>query len=157
MNGVTLITGGAGYIGAVATEELLGSGRRVRVLDSLLHGQNEIAKTLEDKGVEVIRGDIRDADARARALDGAEAVVHLAAIVGDPACARDPQVSDEVNVRGHRRRSSPTPRRPACSASCSPRPARTTGAWPTRRCRSPRRASCARSRSTPSRRSGWRS
>ena len=47
----------------------------------------------------MIRGDVRDGDARARALDGADAVVHLAAIVGDPACARDPQESDEVNVQ----------------------------------------------------------
>jgi nucleoside-diphosphate-sugar epimerase len=52
--------------------------------------------------VQVIRGDVRDADARRRALEGAEAVVHLAAIVGDPACARDPQRSDEVNVQATR-------------------------------------------------------
>ena len=58
--------------------------------------------------MQVIRADIRDAEARRRALDGAEAVVHLAAIVGDPACARDPEVSDDVNVRP-RARSSQTP------------------------------------------------
>src|SRR5581483_7855712 len=68
-------------------------------LDSLLHGQEDIASEQEQKGIEVIRGDIRDGDARARALGGAEGVVHLAAIVGDPACARDPQESDEVNVQ----------------------------------------------------------
>ena len=100
MDGLTVITGGAGYIGAVATEELLGSGRRVRVLDVLLHDQNQIAKSLEDMGAEVIRGDIRDGEARKVALEGATELVHLAAIVGDPACARDPQVSQEVNVRG---------------------------------------------------------
>jgi nucleoside-diphosphate-sugar epimerase len=100
MSGVTVITGGAGYIGAVATEELLGSGRRVRVLDVLLHDQDEIARSLEDAGAELIRGDIRDADARRAALEGADELVHLAAIVGDPACARDPKVSQEVNVGG---------------------------------------------------------
>jgi nucleoside-diphosphate-sugar epimerase len=52
--------------------------------------------------VQVIRGDVRDDGARGRALAGVEAVVHLAAIVGDPACARDPQVSDEVNVQATR-------------------------------------------------------
>jgi nucleoside-diphosphate-sugar epimerase len=95
----TLITGGSGYIGALLARELREAGRDVRVLDSLLHGQQDIADEQEQAGIEVIRADIRDADARKRALDGAEAVVHLAAIVGDPACALDPAVSDEVNVQ----------------------------------------------------------
>jgi nucleoside-diphosphate-sugar epimerase len=95
----TLVTGGSGYIGGMLVKELLEGGHDVRVLDSLLHGQEDIASEQEQAGVQVIRGDIRDADARDRALKGADAVVHLAAIVGDPACARDPQVSDEVNVQ----------------------------------------------------------
>ncbi len=99
MDNTTLITGGSGYIGAMLVKELLDAGREVRVLDSLLHGQEEIAAEQERAGVQVIRADIRDADARRRALDGAEAAVHLAAIVGDPACALDPEVSDEVNVQ----------------------------------------------------------
>ena len=99
MSGVTLVTGGAGYIGALASEELLDSGRNVRVLDVLLHGQEQIAKSLEEKGAEVIRGDIRDPEVRRAALQGAEELVHLAAIVGDPACAQDPEVSNEVNVK----------------------------------------------------------
>jgi nucleoside-diphosphate-sugar epimerase len=98
----TLVTGGSGYIGALLVEELLQAGREVRVLDSLLHGQEDIAAEQEGKGVEVIRGDVRDAEARARALKDAEAVVHLAAIVGDPACALDPKVSDDVNVQATR-------------------------------------------------------
>jgi nucleoside-diphosphate-sugar epimerase len=96
------VTGGAGYVGATVVDELLAAGRRVKVLDSLLHGQEDIATELEAKGVELVRGDIRDADARAKALEGAEAVVHLAAIVGDPACAVDPALSTEVNVEGSR-------------------------------------------------------
>jgi nucleoside-diphosphate-sugar epimerase len=95
----TLITGGSGYIGAMLVRELLDAGREVRVLDSLLHGQEEIAAEQERAGVLVVRGDIRDADARRRALEGVDNVVHLAAIVGDPACALDPAVSDEVNVQ----------------------------------------------------------
>jgi nucleoside-diphosphate-sugar epimerase len=98
----TLITGGSGYIGALLAKELLDAGREVRVLDSLLHGQEDIAQEQEQAGVEVIRADIRDADARKRALTGAEAVVHLAAIVGDPACALDPKASDDVNVQATR-------------------------------------------------------
>jgi nucleoside-diphosphate-sugar epimerase len=98
----TVVTGGSGYIGALLVEELSEAGREVRVLDSLLHGQEDIAAEQERAGVQVIRGDVRDADARGRALEGAEAVVHLAAIVGDPACARDPAVSEEVNVQATR-------------------------------------------------------
>lgn len=98
MSDLVLVTGGSGYIGVLLCEELLSSGRRVRALDVLLHGQTAIADRLERAGVEVIRGDIRDADARRAGLVDANAVVHLAAIVGDPACARDPGLSQEVNV-----------------------------------------------------------
>jgi nucleoside-diphosphate-sugar epimerase len=94
----TLITGGSGYIGSLLAEELREAGHEVRVLDSLLHGQEDIAAEQERAGVHVVRGDIRDAEARRRALSGADAVVHLAAIVGDPACALDPALSDDVNV-----------------------------------------------------------
>jgi nucleoside-diphosphate-sugar epimerase len=102
VSNTTLITGGSGYIGALLAEELREAGRDVRVLDSLLHGQEDIAAEQERAGVEVIRADIRDAEARKQALAGAEAVVHLAAIVGDPACALDPKVSDDVNVQATR-------------------------------------------------------
>ncbi len=102
MSETTLVTGGSGYIGALLVQELSDAGHAVRVLDSLLHGQEDIAAEQERAGVQVIRGDVRDGDARRRALDGATAVVHLAAIVGDPACARDPAVSDEVNVQATR-------------------------------------------------------
>ena len=98
MSDLTLVTGGTGYVGATVVEELLGSGRGVRVLDSMLHGQREVAERLQRQGAEIRIGDVRDADARASALEGAGSVVHLAAIVGDPACARDPELSDEVNV-----------------------------------------------------------
>src|SRR5262245_15988594 len=96
------VTGGAGYIGAPATRELLSAGHDVTVLDSLLHGQDDVAAALEAAGARVVRGDVRDAGARRDALDGAEAVVHLAAIVGDPACAKDPDLSQAVNVDGTR-------------------------------------------------------
>jgi nucleoside-diphosphate-sugar epimerase len=101
-DGVTVVTGGAGYIGTPLSLDLAATGRRVRALDSLLHDQSEVAEQLERAGVELIRGDVRDPQARERALTGARAVVHLAAIVGDPACARDPAVSAEVNVEGTR-------------------------------------------------------
>jgi nucleoside-diphosphate-sugar epimerase len=94
-----LVTGGSGYMGALVVEELLSAGEEVRVLDVLMHGQEDVATEQERVGVEVLRADLRDADARTRALEGSEAVVHLAAIVGDPACAGDPELADQVNVR----------------------------------------------------------
>ena len=58
--GPTLVTGGSGYVGAIVVDELSRAGRPVRVLDVLLHGQEEIAAEQERSGVEVIRGDVRD-------------------------------------------------------------------------------------------------
>jgi nucleoside-diphosphate-sugar epimerase len=103
MPDTVLVTGGAGYIGVPLCQELLASGYTVRALDALIHRQEQVARVLERSGVEVIRGDIRDADARKRALAGSvAAVVHLAAIVGDPACAGRPELSQAVNVEGAR-------------------------------------------------------
>jgi nucleoside-diphosphate-sugar epimerase len=95
-----LVTGGAGYIGIGTCAQLQESGRRVRVLDALLHRQRGLADELAASGVEVQVGDVRDPAARAAALADVDEVVHLAAIVGDPACARDPQHSHAVNVEG---------------------------------------------------------
>jgi nucleoside-diphosphate-sugar epimerase len=97
-----LVTGGAGYIGATTTRELLSAGHEVTVLDSLLHGQDEVAAALEAAGARVVRGDVRDSAMRREVLRDAEAVVHLAAIVGDPACAKDPELSHAVNVEATR-------------------------------------------------------
>jgi nucleoside-diphosphate-sugar epimerase len=97
-----LVTGGAGYVGGELVDELLDAGHEVRALDVLLHGQEDVAERLESLGVELQRGDVRDPEARKRALEGVDAVVHLAAIVGDPACGRDPELSNAVNVEGTR-------------------------------------------------------
>jgi len=97
-----LVTGGAGYVGALVADELLAHGHAVRALDVVLHAQDDVAAGLEARGVELIRGDVRDADARARALAGVDGIVHLAAIVGDPACGRDPELSQAVNVEATR-------------------------------------------------------
>jgi nucleoside-diphosphate-sugar epimerase len=96
------LTGGSGYLGALTARELLEAGHEVRALDLLLHEQDEVARSLEADGVDLIRGDVRDPGARRRLLDGASAVIHLAAIVGDPACAADPERSREINVDASR-------------------------------------------------------
>ena len=99
MSEVVLVTGGAGYVGSVVVDELLARGYRVRALDALLHGSvPSLLLPWADPRFEFIRGDIRDAATRAHALDEVGAVVHLAAIVGDPACVRQPVLAREVNL-----------------------------------------------------------
>jgi nucleoside-diphosphate-sugar epimerase len=92
-----LVTGGAGYLGALTAAELLDGGHRVTVLDSLLHGGEALLPLYGRDGFRFVQGDVRDAEAVERALEQAEGVVHLAAIVGDPACKREPDVAREVN------------------------------------------------------------
>lgn len=93
-----LVTGGAGYLGSVVSRVLLEQGKQVRGVDSLLHGGQAVLGLYPFDGYEFVRGDLRDPDAVARALDGVDAVVHLAAIVGDPACKREPELARAVNL-----------------------------------------------------------
>ena len=94
-----LVTGGAGYVGSILVQELLKRAYRVRVLDSLIHGMlPSLLPAWGDGGFEFVHGDVRDGDVRRAALEGADSVVHLAAIVGDPACGRQPELARETNV-----------------------------------------------------------
>jgi nucleoside-diphosphate-sugar epimerase len=94
-----LVTGGAGYVGSTVVGLLLERGDRVRVLDALLHGSvPSLLPQWANPDFEFIRGDVRDPAARARAVQGVDSIVHLAAIVGDPACARTPELAREVNL-----------------------------------------------------------
>jgi dTDP-L-rhamnose 4-epimerase len=81
---LVLITGGAGFIGSHLADTLLASGRRVRALDNLTEQVHEGGRRpgYLSPEVELVVGDVRDAEAVGRALDGADAVVHLAARVG---------------------------------------------------------------------------
>lgn len=103
MSGRVLITGGAGYVGSMLVADLLARGREVRVLDSLTHGSvPSLLPNWSRPELEFVRGDVRESAIRAAALEDIEAVVHLAAIVGDPACARDPDDARSVNLEATR-------------------------------------------------------
>lgn len=92
-----LVTGGAGYIGSVLVRQLLAGGYHVRVLDDLRFGGESLLGLLDQERFEFVKADVRDAAAVRDALRGCFAVVHLAAIVGDPACAREPELARAVN------------------------------------------------------------
>ena len=93
-----LVTGGAGYIGSTLVPVLLANGHRVRVLDALMFGGDSLLGVWSHPEFEFIRGDISDSSTRKIALDGINAVVHLAAVVGDPACSRQPDRARNVNL-----------------------------------------------------------
>ena len=98
-----LITGGAGYIGSLLTAELLRAGHRVTVLDKLLFGGDSLLPYLTDPNFRFIKTDVWEPRALKEAVKDAEsspdAVVHLAAIVGFPACqAVGEQVARRYNV-----------------------------------------------------------
>jgi len=94
-----LLTGGAGFIGSILVSRLLKSGYKVIVLDRLMFGVDPLKHFMKnpDPNLSIIIGDIRNEDDVNRALDNADAVIHLAAIVGDPACAADSDLAVSVN------------------------------------------------------------
>ena len=97
-----LVTGGAGYVGSTLVPMLLEQGHKVRVYDSLKFGGHGLLPCCQNRYFELIKGDVTDADGLKKALDGMDAVVHLAAIVGYPACKKEPQVAQATNVEGTR-------------------------------------------------------
>jgi len=96
-NSPILVTGGAGYIGSVLVGELLSNGHNVRVIDNLMYGQSSLNIYQGNKYLEHMTGDIRNSRDVDQALKGVKGVVHLAAIVGDPACEKNRALAAEVN------------------------------------------------------------
>ncbi len=95
-----LVTGGAGYVGSRTTAHLLHSGYAVTVFDKLVYGGEALLPFQRHERFKLLRGDVRDGDAVAAALAGIDAIVHFAAVVGEPACAVDPEQSWSINVGG---------------------------------------------------------
>ena len=93
-----LVIGGAGYIGSALIPKLLERGYRVRLLDLLLYGTEPIEHVKDHPNLEVINADFRHVDKIVEAMHGVDAVVHLGAIVGDPACALDHNLTVEINL-----------------------------------------------------------
>ena len=97
-----LIIGGAGYIGSALVGQLLARGYRVRVLDLLIYGREPIMPFLEHPQFELKVADFRQVDTVVEAMNDIDAVVHLGAIVGDPACALNERLTIDINVMATR-------------------------------------------------------
>jgi len=93
-----LVVGGAGYLGSILTRKLLDRGYRVRVLDSFIYGRKSLEDLASHERLEIVEGDLRNIHTCVNALEGVNAVVLLAAIVGDPASKVRPTETIETNV-----------------------------------------------------------
>ena len=79
-----LVTGGAGYVGAILVPKLLEHGYSVKVIDLYLYGDHVLDPVKNHPGLEQVKGDIRDRRLLERIIPGCNAVIHLACISNDP-------------------------------------------------------------------------
>lgn len=93
-----LVTGGAGYVGSILCEHLLTAGHHVTVLDSLFFGQPSLFHLCSNSHFDFVLGDARDREAMAPLVAQADVILPLGALVGAPACDRDPEYARSVNL-----------------------------------------------------------
>ena len=97
-----LVTGGAGYLGSVLCEHLLAAGYRVTVIDNLMYQQHSLFHLCADPNFEFVLGDVRDETLMRGLVKEADVLIPLAAVVGAPACDRDPWLARSVNLEAVR-------------------------------------------------------
>jgi len=95
-----LVTGGAGYVGSVLVPYLLAEGYKVRVFDNLTYGIPGLFSCFNNKDFEFVDGDVSDHNTYKKAVNNIDAIIHLAAIVGYPACKKNEDLAESVNVGG---------------------------------------------------------
>ncbi len=95
-----LITGGAGYIGSVLIGKLLNKGYKVKAIDNLSFGNQSLSAYMKNSNFQFIHGDITKMKDCQKAVESVDVVIHLAAIVGDPACKKYPKLAAAVNKDG---------------------------------------------------------
>jgi len=95
-----LVTGGLGYLGSIVCEHLLTAGFAVTALDNLMYGtgQQGLYHLCANPAFDFVKGDVRDETVMRHALKDADAVIHLATIVGAAACDRDPALATSTNL-----------------------------------------------------------
>ncbi len=92
-----LVTGGAGYVGAVLVPKLLQAGYRVKVIDLYIYGEDVLKSVKNHPHLEEIKGDIRDRSLLEKILPGCDAVIHLACISNDPSFELNPELGKSIN------------------------------------------------------------
>ena len=97
-----LVTGGAGYLGSIICEHLLNAGYKVQALDNLIYSQKSLFHLMANQNFDFVFGDVRDGDLTKKILKEADVVIPLAAIVGAPACEREPWTAEMVNLESIR-------------------------------------------------------
>lgn len=95
-----LVTGAAGFVGSVLCPMLLREGHQVTAFDALLYGGQGLLGPFQHENFRFIKGDVRASAEVENAVKEADAVIHLAAIVGFPACRKHPELAKETNVIG---------------------------------------------------------
>nr|XP_022340442.1 dTDP-glucose 4,6-dehydratase-like isoform X1 [Crassostrea virginica] len=98
--GHVLITGGAGYLGSTLVPILLGQGYEVTIYDIFFWGPTSLISFAAHPRFHIVHGDIRDKQTLAEHMHDKDAIIHLAAIVGYPACDKDPDLAIDTNVVG---------------------------------------------------------
>ena len=94
-----LITGGAGYLGSVITGKMLNEGYEVTVLDKLIFNQVSLLSYTSNPNFKFIHGDVRNESLLEKLCDESDVIIPLAAIVGFPACASEPELAKEINFK----------------------------------------------------------
>ena len=92
-----LITGGAGYVGSVLVRKLVSLGYDVKVIDSLVFGNDGISSLINEKKIEFFNLDIRETEKISSIIQNIDCVIHLAAIVGEPLCKKIPDAAKQIN------------------------------------------------------------
>ena len=92
-----LVTGGAGYIGSTLVPDLLSKKHKVTVIDNFMYDQTSLATSIRDRNLEIIFGDVRDESLMKKLVGKADIIIPLAAIVGAPACDKDPVTAQSIN------------------------------------------------------------
>ncbi len=93
-----LVTGGAGYLGSILCEHLLKAGYRVTAIDRLIYGQHSLFQLCAHPSFDFVYGDVRDEKIMEPLIRKADVLIPLAAVVGAPACDRDPLLAQSVNL-----------------------------------------------------------
>jgi nucleoside-diphosphate-sugar epimerase len=102
MTAHVLVTGGAGYLGSILCEHLLNAGYKISVIDNILYGQHSLFHLSANPLFKFVFGDVRDQTLMEENMRAADVLIPLAAIVGAPACDRDPWLAQSVNLEAIR-------------------------------------------------------